>query len=128
MELTSITIPKSVTAIGQETFHYCVSLTSLTLPDALTAIGKKAFYSCNALTSVTFPKSITTIGENAFDGCTALKDLTVAWKDNASIPDIGSKDVFKYLTPQNIKISSCMCPPARRPFTKQRTYGKNSRS
>ena len=104
LELTSITIPKSVTAIGQETFHYCVSLTSLTLPDALTAIGKKAFYSCNALTSVTFPKSITTIGENAFDGCTALKDLTVAWKDNASIPDIGSKDVFKYLTPQNIKL------------------------
>ena len=104
LELTSITIPKSVTAIGQEIFYYCVSLTSLTLPDALTAIGKKAFYSCNALTSVTFPKSITTIGENAFDGCTALKDLTVAWKDNASIPDIGSKDVFKYLTPQNIKL------------------------
>ena len=53
--LTSVTIPNSVTSIGEQAFYYCTSLTSVTIPDSVTSIGEQAFYYCRFLTSVTIP-------------------------------------------------------------------------
>ncbi len=50
--LTSITIPDSVTSIGDYAFYLCISLTSITIPDGVTSIGRSAFYACRSLTSV----------------------------------------------------------------------------
>jgi hypothetical protein len=52
--LTSITIPNSVTEIGNETFGYCFGLTSITIPNNVTSIGEKAFELCESLTSITY--------------------------------------------------------------------------
>ena len=65
--LTSVTIPDSVTSIGDEAFYNCTRLTSVTIPDSVTSIGNYAFYCCTGLTSVTIPNSVTSIGDNAFD-------------------------------------------------------------
>ena len=48
--LISITIPDSVTSIGDEAFSDCTSLTSITIPDSVTSIGDRAFYGCYSLT------------------------------------------------------------------------------
>ncbi|MFR6424693.1 MAG: leucine-rich repeat domain-containing protein [Oscillospiraceae bacterium] len=53
--LTSVTIPDSVTSIGEYAFSGCTSLTSVTIPDSVTSIGECAFYECTSLTSVTIP-------------------------------------------------------------------------
>ena len=45
--MPSITIPNSVTQIGQGAFENCSSLTSGTIPDSVTRIGKGAFAGCN---------------------------------------------------------------------------------
>ena len=94
-----ITIPDTVTAIGEgafagcnfETvslpsrleimdayaFQNCVRLNSITLPETLTSIGPYAFENCTRLSSVTLPESLTKMYARVFNGCTQLKSLTI---------------------------------------------------
>ena len=52
--MTSITIPDSVTNIGESAFEKCTGLTSITIPDSVTSIGDDVFYGCTGLTSIIF--------------------------------------------------------------------------
>ena len=74
--LTSITIPESVTSIGNYAFQYC-SLTSITLPEGVTSIGYNAFWGCESLTSITIPEGVTSIRNNAFYECSSLTSITI---------------------------------------------------
>jgi len=56
-KLTSITIPNSVTFIGNSAFSY-TSITSIIIPASVTSIWNTAFFDCYSLTSVTFQGTI----------------------------------------------------------------------
>ena len=73
----NISIPDSVTSIGDLAFSGCTSLTSITIPDSVTSIGNRAFWGCTSLTSITIPDSVTSIGEYAFSGCTSLTGVYI---------------------------------------------------
>ncbi len=73
--LTSITIPDGVTSIGRSVFNNCTGLKSVTIPDGVTSIGSSAFYYCTGLTSITIPGSVTSIGDGAFFYCTGLTKI-----------------------------------------------------
>ena len=75
--LTQLTLPDSLTSLGNGAFANCTGLTKLTLPDSLTSIGDGAFNRCSGLTQLTLPNSITSIGDSAFSGCTGLTELTL---------------------------------------------------
>ena len=75
--LTSVTIGNSVTSIGEWAFSDCSGLTSVTIPDSVTSIGDYAFYGCSGLTSVTIPDSVTSISYSAFGGCSGLTSVTI---------------------------------------------------
>ena len=75
--LTSINIPDGVTSIGISVFYNCSSLTSVTLGNGVTSIGNSAFYGCGSLTSVNIPDSITSIGDEAFRNCSSLTSVTL---------------------------------------------------
>ena len=75
--LTSITIPDSVTSIGDSAFSGCSGLTSITIPDNVTFIGESVFYGCSSLTSVTIGNGVTSIGDYAFIGCSGLTSVSI---------------------------------------------------
>ena len=79
--MTSVTIPNSVTFIGNNAFAYCSGLTSITIPNSVTSIGYDAFSGCSGLTSVTIPNSVTSIGSYAFYNCSGLTDCFI-WAEN----------------------------------------------
>jgi hypothetical protein len=70
----SVTIPSSVTSIGDYAFSGN-QLTSVTIPNSVTSIGEGAFLK-NQLTSVAIPYSVTHIGEWAF-GYNQLTSVTI---------------------------------------------------
>ena len=75
--LTSVTIGNSVTSIGEWAFSRCSKLTSITIPDSVTSIGNSAFYNCTGLTNITIPDSVTSIGGEAFRSCVNLTSVTI---------------------------------------------------
>lgn len=75
--LTSVTLPKGLTAIGEDAFQRCESLASIALPEGLTAIGDNAFFSCG-LTSIALPDSLTSMGANPFLGCSSLTAIDIS--------------------------------------------------
>ncbi|MCM8871885.1 MAG: leucine-rich repeat protein, partial [Paludibacteraceae bacterium] len=70
-----VTIPSSVTTIGNSAFYNCSRLTSIEIPNSVTSIEEYAFYDCSELTSVTLPNSVTSIGSKAFYNCSGLKEV-----------------------------------------------------
>ena len=77
MNLTSITIPNSVTEIGISTFENCTNLEYMTMPNSVTSIGSSAFYGCSSLTSINIPGGVTRIWSDAFEGCSSLTSITI---------------------------------------------------
>ena len=90
-----ITLPNSVTAIGQYafrgsialenmimsgnikrieegTFFDCYNLRSIALPNGVTSIGDFAFWNCLGMTAVSIPPSVNTIGKDVFKNCINL--------------------------------------------------------
>jgi hypothetical protein len=63
-QLTSITLPNSLTYIGEAAFENN-QLTSITFPNSLAYIGEVAFEN-NQLTSIILPSSVTFINDHAF--------------------------------------------------------------
>jgi hypothetical protein len=66
--LESITIPDSVTSVGDMAFAVCLNLKEIAFGPNLERIGMAAFQACQALEKVTIPEG-TEVAENAFLGC-----------------------------------------------------------
>ena len=76
--LDTYSIKEGTRFIGSGAFDCCTNLTSITIPSTVTSIGGFAFANCTGLTSIIIPSSVTSIGESAFGGFSNLTSITVA--------------------------------------------------
>ena len=70
-------IIKGVSSIPGSAFRYQTGITSVTIPDSVTRIGQDAFYGCSGLTSVTIGNGVTSIESSVFRDCRSLQSVTI---------------------------------------------------
>lgn len=75
--LTSVTLPNSITSMGEGVFYNCSKLQSANIPTNITSVPYSTFNSCSQLNSVTLHDGINTIGAYAFAYCQALPSIAL---------------------------------------------------
>lgn len=75
--ISSVTLPNSITSMGDGCFYCCRTLTSVTLPDGITSLPNECFSGCIKLTNIKLPHGITTLGNYCFDECSNLAAITL---------------------------------------------------
>ena len=76
-QITSFTFGNEVEHIPAYLCYGMSKLVEITIPTSVTSIGDWAFRGCSGLTSVTIPNSVTSIGDDAFRGCSGLTEILV---------------------------------------------------
>lgn len=73
----ALSIPSTVTEIGDYTFSGCTRLESVTIPGSVKSIGAYAFKGCNGVNRVSFGEGLERIGRSAFScsGTTSIEAL-----------------------------------------------------
>lgn len=76
-DLTSVTIPETITYIKNDAFIECHSLKSIFIPNTVTSIGTRAFGNCGAAESIKLPDSMTKIPASLLRNCESLKSIDI---------------------------------------------------
>lgn len=84
-QLSSVSIPSSVTYISSMAFERCRNLKEVTIPNSVTSMGNAVFSGCIQLESVSLSNQLTVIPDSTFNFCMSLKGITIP----ASIKEIG---------------------------------------
>lgn len=78
VRLTSVILPKDITAIEAHAFDGCTNLVSVKFSgNSVTSIGDWAFYECKKMVSFEIPNGVTSIGKFAFEDCESLPSITL---------------------------------------------------
>ena len=75
--VTELTIPDTITSLGNYAFSSCETLKKVTIPDTVTAIGACAFSTCHNLESIVLSNTVETIGIYTFYECNKLTNITI---------------------------------------------------
>lgn len=94
--MKSITIPDSVTEIGDEAFWHCSGLESIVIPPGVTKICRQAFGNCYGIKTITIPGGVSEISTGSFWQCSGLESVVIP----EGVTRIGST---AFLTCYNLK-------------------------
>ena len=106
--MTSITIPNSVTTIGDKAFENCSNLreveigksvlnsfknifsnspniTSVTIEDGVKEINACTFENCTRLKKIIIPQSVSYIGDRAFQDCMYLTEVRISVRASSTL-------------------------------------------
>ncbi len=111
-DITSVTIPSTVTFINKRAFGGCTKLTSVSIPNSVTEIAAAAFYGSTALKNIVLPSGLKKIDENLFWGCTSLTSVTIP----AGVTSIGEEAFRECLALPSIIIPSSVTEIGERAF------------
>ena len=103
-KVSGITLPATLTTIGQQAFAMNTALQSVSIPQGVTEIPAQTFYGCRGLQKVEFPEGLTSIGQYAFLSCVKLSEAELP----DSLTSIGSaafaqSGLQSVTIPENVK-------------------------
>lgn len=98
---TSVSLPATLTRIGDGAFLGCAYLESVRIPDSVETVGARAFALCGSLMRVTLPASVKTIGEETFLGCELLSQINLE-----NVEEIGNYAFYSTLALGTADLSS----------------------
>lgn len=75
--ITHIDLPQTITTLKMGTFSACSNLEEIDIPPTVTQLGEYCFASCSSLRRVGFPPQLTVIPLAAFEGCSSLKAVVL---------------------------------------------------
>ena len=104
-DILTLTIPETVTTIGDHAFAKMKTLEVIRLPQGLKEIASDTFTNCISLEEINFPEGLETVNEYACYYCTSLKSVSFGSK----IKDI-SHQVFDFTCLQSISIDATTPP------------------
>lgn len=76
-DVTSVTLPEGLQYIGNKAF-YGTGITSLSLPNSITGLGDETFAACQSLASISIGSGSITVNATTFINCPNLASITVA--------------------------------------------------
>ncbi len=120
--LKNVTIPDSVTAIGEYAFWDCSGLESVTIGEGVTSIGAGAFSGCSRLTCIEIPDNVTEIGTSAFNECSELSNVTIG----KGVTSIGDSAFWLCVNLENVTWNAVNCTEVGRSKHIFDAYNKNS--
>lgn len=103
--IKSVTIPATITYIGQYAFYDCDEITEIVIPDTVTSVGIGAFQDCDKLASVTLSKELKAVADHVFKNCVALDNIVLPEKVE-SIGDSsfwGCTSLTEIVIPEGVK-------------------------
>ena len=117
MKYTSLSIPASVTSIGNYAFFNNDNLKSVTGGSGLVSIGSYAFYSCGKLSTFKVTaKKLKTIGAYAFKSCPKLKTIYI--QKTTKLTKKTVKNSLKSSSIKTVKVKSSKVSSYKKYFTK----------
>lgn len=87
---SEIVVPDGIKELPDGKFQN-MKLQKITLPESLTSIGNECFRSASNLKSIRIPKNVTRIGDSCFQHCSSLMSVIL---EPTTPPDIGSGNPF----------------------------------
>ncbi len=85
------TLRKNLLTIGEGAFQDCGAMATVSIPTSVTEIGKAAFENCANITTITVPTGVTVINDLVFSGCEKLATV----KLNGDVTSIGISAFYK---------------------------------
>lgn len=79
-DITEVTLPSTLTNIGNYAFHQCRSLKGIAIPESVVRIGERAFYDCPSLENINLSPGLDIIPDGMFLLCRALERITLPSK------------------------------------------------
>ena len=90
--LQKVELGKGVVGLRQRDFCNCFSLVSITIPNSVTSIGNYVFYCCYSLASIVIPNSVMSITSSLFEKCYGMKFID--FSQHESVHTLSSTSAF----------------------------------
>ena len=75
--LEKVKLPSGVTELPPYLFSGCSALNKVTMPNAVSSFSEGLFKNCESLPEIPFRAGITSLPESAFEGCKSIKSLVI---------------------------------------------------